>query len=102
MWREGYALLPNGALQPGDQKRTLYRRGRRVHKVNTREDQFDFFRDPCVLCGEPSMVVHSWRRATSGSTRAARRAGMAQAAKATTINNSVTAANVNGSLGAIP
>lgn len=41
--------------------------------------------------------AYSYRRATTGSTRVARRAGIQQAASATPINASVTATNVAGS-----
>src|ERR1022692_636995 len=47
-------------------------------------------------------VTYSWRSATAGSTRLARQAGAAQAAKATTASTSGAARNVTGSAGFTP
>jgi hypothetical protein len=46
--------------------------------------------------------VYSWRSASIGSVRAARRAGMKQARSATVVNRIAAATNVNGSAGSMP
>src|ERR1700730_378559 len=45
---------------------------------------------------------YSWRRATRGSMRVARRAGTQQAKRAIAVSSRTTTANVSGSLGLMP
>ncbi len=47
-------------------------------------------------------MTYSYRSATMGSTRVARRAGMEQAASATTSNRTATLKNVSQSSGVTP
>src|SRR5690348_14371955 len=48
------------------------------------------------------LTHHSWRRATIGSTRIARRAGIQHATRATTSRSAAVAANVSGSFALTP
>jgi hypothetical protein len=74
-----------------------------------------FLRVLRALCGEffccerrarslwyTAAIPYSYRNATIGSTRVARRAGMKQAASATAKSSTATAINVTGSAGRTP